>query len=74
MLLRRLSLIPDWKSVIRRAWSIRLMLVAGLLSGVEVVLPLFVDALPRGLFAAVSGSVVMLAFAARLVAQQGLSK
>lgn len=50
------------------------MLVAGLLSGVEVVLPLFVDALPRGLFAAVSGSVVMLAFAARLVAQQGLSK
>lgn len=67
-------LIEDWKDVLRRAWSIRLMLLAGLLSGVEVILPLFVDALPRGLFAAVSGMVVMLAFVARLVAQQGLSK
>ena len=67
-------MLNDWQEVLRRAWSIRLMVLAGLLSGVEVVLPLFADALPRGVFAAASGVVVMLAFVARLIAQRGLSE
>lgn len=67
-------LLPDWRQILRRAWSIRLMLLAGLLSGAEVVLPLFGDSLPRALFAALSLLAVMGAFVARLVAQQGLSQ
>ena len=30
--------LPDWRDILRRAWSIRLMLLAGLLSGCEAVL------------------------------------
>lgn len=50
------------------------MLLAGLLSGVEVSLPMlegFVSIPPR-LFAVLSGLTVMAAFVARLLAQKGL--
>ena len=67
-----MAFIHDWKKVLRRAWSIRLMLLAGLLSGCEVVLPLFVDAIPRNLFAVLSMLTVTGAMVARLVAQRGL--
>lgn len=67
-----MKLYDNWKNLIRRAWSIRLMVVAGILSAVEVVLPLFADDIPRGLFAALSGVTVAAAFVARLVAQQDL--
>ena len=67
-----MKLYDNWKDLIRRAWSIRLMVVTGILSAVEVVLPLFADDIPRGLFAAFSGVTVAAAFVARLVAQQDL--
>lgn len=56
-------IIPEWKRVLRRAWSIRLAVIAGVFSGAEGVLPLFTDSVPRGVFAALSvvfgiGSVV----------------
>ena len=60
----------QWKNVVRKAWSIRFMLLAGLLSGVEVVLPLFVDSFPRGLFAALSAFFTGAAFVARIVVQK----
>ena len=41
-----MRLINEWRAVLRRAWSIRLMLLAGLLSGIEVVLPLLDGVLP----------------------------
>lgn len=62
----------DWKAIVKKAWSIRLMLLAGLLSAVEVVLPFFSDAMPRGVFAALSGLSVGGAFVARLVAQKDM--
>jgi hypothetical protein len=67
------KLASDWREVLRKAWSIRLMLLAGLLSGVEVAVPFFADALPRGTFAALSAVSVAAAFVARLVAQKDLS-
>lgn len=67
-----MKLADDWKDVLRKAWSIRLMLLAGVLSGVEIVLPLFADAIPRGAFAALSGVSVAAAFVARLMAQKDL--
>jgi hypothetical protein len=66
----RLTLTPSWKLIVRKAWSIRLLVLAGLLSGVEVILPFFADSLPRGLFAALSFTAVAMAFIARLVAQK----
>lgn len=70
-----MRLIDDWRAVLRRAWSIRLALLAALLSGLEVLLP-FLDgaiAIPHGVFAALAGLTSAAAFYARLVAQKGLS-
>ena len=69
-----MKLIDNWRDVIRKAWSLRLMVLAALLSGVEFVLPLFSEALPRGLFAVLSFLSVAGAFVARLVAQKELTK
>lgn len=67
-----MHLAPNWKDILRKAWSIRLMLLAGLLSGAEVILPMFGDGLPRGVFAAINFLVVGGAFIARLTAQKDL--
>jgi hypothetical protein len=65
-----MKLYDNWKQIIKKAWSVRFMVIAGLLSAVEVIFPFFADALPRGLFAALSGLFVGAAFVARLVAQK----
>ena len=64
-----MRLVYDWKRVLRYGWSIRLIVLAGLLSGAEVVLPLFDDAIPRNLFAVLSLLVTVGAAVARVVAQ-----
>ena len=64
-----MRLIEDWWKVLRYGWSIRLIVLAGLLSGAEVVLPMFGDVLPRNLFAALSMLVTAGAFVARIVSQ-----
>ena len=63
---------PNWKELIRRAWSIRFLVLAGILSGLEVILPYFSDEIPRNLFAILSFVAVSAAFVARLVAQKGI--
>jgi hypothetical protein len=70
-----MTLVTNWRAVLRRAWSARLMLLAAILSGVEVVMPLLGGLLPipPGVFAALSGLTVTAAFIARFVAQKGLS-
>ncbi len=70
-----MKLVANWREVLRRAWSIRLLVIAGLLSGLEVALPLLDGTLPipPGIFAAISGLTVAAAFIARLVAQKGVS-
>lgn len=67
-----IRLYDNWKTIVRKAWSIRFMLLAGVLSGVEVAVPFFEHSLPRGLFAGLSGLSVGAAFVARLVAQKEL--
>lgn len=64
-----MSLVDDWRSVLRKAWSVRLIILAGALSGAEVVLPMFQDAIPRGVFASLSGLVTAAALFARVIAQ-----
>lgn len=67
-----MTLYGNWRDIVKRAWSIRFMLLAGLLSGIEVAMPFFADSLPHGLFASLSGLAVGAAFVARLVAQRDL--
>lgn len=68
-----MTLVSDWKRILRKAWSVRLILLAGLLSGVEVLLPFFNDRMPRGSFALASFVIANAALVARLVAQKGIS-
>jgi hypothetical protein len=65
----KLCLLDDWRRVARCAWSIRLSIVAALFTAAEVVVPLFGDVLPRGVFVLLAFSASIGAAIARLVAQ-----
>ncbi|WP_105430398.1 hypothetical protein [Neorhizobium sp. T6_25] len=69
-----MKFVADWRRVLRRAWSIRLLIIAGILSGIELVLSLpdiqlWLD-WPPGIFAALSFLATCCAFVARLLVQQ----
>jgi hypothetical protein len=70
-----MKLISNWQAVLKHAWSVRLLLLAGILSGLEVALPLLDGILPvpPTTFAVLSGLCVCMAFIARLVAQEKVS-
>jgi len=69
-----MKLIANWRDVLTKAWSVRLMILAGLLTGVEVILPLFIESMPRNVFAGLSLVVVSAALVSRIMAQQGLEE
>lgn len=64
-----MRLIDDFGRVFTKLWSVRLAILAGLLSGVEVILPLFQADFPRGWFAIASFVVTMASIVARAIAQ-----
>lgn len=70
-----MRLVPNWRAVLRHAWSIRLILIAGLLSGIEVALPLLdgVIDVPRQTLALACFVVTMAALIARFIAQKSVS-
>lgn len=71
-----MRLLPDWKRLIREAWSIRIMAVAMLLTGCEAVVNMVgLDwlHLPRWVAALIIFFVIGGAFVARLVAQQAVA-
>ena len=63
----------DWRQIVRKAWSVRFMLLAFALTMAEVMLPFFSDAVPPRTFALLSGLAVAGAFVARLVAQMDVT-
>lgn len=69
-----MKLDSEWKRIVKKAWSIRFMALAGLLTGLEVTLPFFSDAIPRGVFAGMSFLAVGGGFVARLIAQKEASE
>lgn len=73
--MKRWTLVANWQRVLKHAWSIRLILLAGLLSGAEIALPLLQSVLPvpAGVFAGLSFIATGGAFVARLIAQENVS-
>lgn len=65
----RFSLISDAGQVLRRAWSMRLILASVALGAVDVALPYFAPEHPSRAFGLLSVLVGMAAGVARLVAQ-----
>ena len=66
---RKLCLLDDWRKITRRAWSVRLSIVAAIFTAAEVVVPLFGDILPRGVFVLLAFAASIGATVARIVAQ-----
>lgn len=69
-----MQLDPKWPDILRRAWSVRLMVLAGVLSAAEAIIPYFADALPRKWFALAFAVLTFSALVARIVAQRGLDE
>lgn len=65
-----MKLYDNWIDILKKAWSVRFMLIAMVMTAAEVVVPMYADELPRNLFAILSGVSVAGAFIARLVAQR----
>lgn len=70
-----MRLVTNWRAVLRHAWSVRLILLAIVFTGIEAAWP-YLDGLlpiPRGLFALLSGLVSSAALYARFIAQKPIS-
>lgn len=67
-----MRLYENWREILRRSWSLRFILIAGVLSGCEVALPLIGDRFEPGVFAGLSAAFTCAAFIARLVAQKDI--
>jgi hypothetical protein len=68
-----MKLIDDWKDVLKRAHSVKFMVLAAILSGVEVLFqlaePTLSESMPKGLFPALAGLVTAAGVVARVLAQ-----
>lgn len=67
-----MKLYSNWKDIVAKAWSIKFIILAGVLSATEVILPLFFDYFDRGTFAVLSFIAVSGAFVSRIVAQKDI--
>jgi hypothetical protein len=67
-----MRLLPNWQRILLGSWSSRLAIAASVLGCLELLLPLFQDAIPRGPFAIASLVLAILVPAARIVAQPAL--
>lgn len=70
-----MRLIPEWRKVLRYGWSVRLIVLAGFLTGLEAILPFAPELLPIPIeYLAVSQFlIVMGALFARFIAQSKVS-
>lgn len=70
-----MELTYNWRTILTKAWSMRFIILAALLSGFEVALPVMREAIeplglvPPGVFAALSFVATAAAGIARIVAQ-----
>jgi hypothetical protein len=65
-----MTLHSEWRRLLRHAWSIRLLALAGLFQALQAVLPAFEDVIPGHWFGIASGLATTGAFIARLITQK----
>jgi hypothetical protein len=68
------KLSDDWKEVLRKAWSVRLMAVTALFVGLEAALPNLDGLLPPKTFAILAFVTTVGSFATRLLAQPNMDR
>lgn len=69
-----MRLVDEWRWLVQRAWSVRLLAIAAVLSGLEVCFSVMSayqvqTVIPPGVFAVLSGLTTVAALIARFVAQ-----
>jgi hypothetical protein len=69
-----MRILPNWKQVLRRAWSVRFLIAACVFSAGEVILPFFVHDMPRGWAVALSALCCIGGLVSRFVAQPEVNK
>ena len=65
-----MKFLPDWKDLLKRAWSIRLMALAFIATLAEALWPVFAPEFEFRFAGVVSAVLIAAAFVARLMAQQ----
>ena len=66
-----MTLSPEWKRIVKKAWSFKLVILGSALSAIEVLLPYWDQSFPRGIFAMLTVLVTVAAGVMRIVAQRG---
>ena len=72
-MIKKITLIHDWKMVLLYAWSIKFSILAGIFSAAEVILAYFPDALPRGAMAGLAGVSAFGGLITRVMSQKELN-
>ena len=65
-----MKLISDWKKIVRKAWSFRLLALAALFTALEILLPMVDTGLSPVVFSVLSGLAIVGAMVMRVVAQK----
>lgn len=70
-----MKLIPEWKVILKRAYSVRWLLVGAMFTGLEATLPFFtkIFTLSTQQFAALTFIIIVGAFVSRFVLQRNIS-
>lgn len=65
-----MKLHENWREILKKAWSIRFGILATIFALMQVVVPIYVDDLPKHLFAVLTGVATVGVIVSRLVWQQ----
>ena len=68
-----MKMLNEWKLLLRKAWSLRLLGIAAVLSGLEAIAPFAAPWLGQRAFALLMFSIVAAAFIAPLLPQKGVT-
>jgi hypothetical protein len=64
------KLYDNWREILRKAWTIKFGVLATMFALMQVIVPIYVDSLPRDLFAILTGVSTLGVIVARLVWQK----
>jgi hypothetical protein len=67
-----MKLVANWRRILKRSWSVWCAVVAAISGSVQLILPLFQDAIPRVPFAVLTIVAALLGIAARVIEQKEL--
>lgn len=65
-----MKLYDNWREILRKAWTIKFGVLATMFALMQVIVPIYVDSLPRNLFAILTGVSTLGVIVARLVWQK----